>query len=62
MEFWKIIPIFAQVVIKLFDFVSFPGSSSLGKNEKIFFFKKRDVQERKLGWATAHFPVLVATQ
>ena len=25
-----------KVVIKLFDFVSFPGSSSLGKNEKIF--------------------------
>ena len=37
MEFWKIILVFAQgkrVGIKLYDLVSFPGSNSLGKNEK----------------------------
>ena len=46
MEFWKIIPIFAQgkrVVIKLFDLVSFPGSSSFGKNKKI---------KKKIMWFT----------
>ena len=43
MEFWKIIPVFAQkkrVVIKLFDLVSFPGSNNLCKKKNYVVYNE----------------------